>query len=398
MNYRKYIFVILIMNSIWFIFTSMNYFYLKNNGETLTVEQVVTLQKSNQFLLYGTGVHNNMDAYKLELFKQRKPSIITFGQSRVMQFREYFFSKPFVNMGVIFQHLILAKDVAEAAIDYHKPDVVLMSFDYWMFDTTPENVGLKKEFHIKNNTIDFAGLIKPWIWIKEKKISIHEYFNVLFGLHNKSQDIGVTARYHHTGFGNDGSYYYSGLVSGNESHYDWRFKKTLLSLERKEFYGQSSQHMDHEKFKYFLETLKVFHSNNVKIIIFIPPIAPTIYKKLNISFRKEIISELQKNNIQYVDLFDPTFLSSDDCEYIDAVHPGDLTYAKILLHLSAMPEYSYLKNYINGPLLHAITHTYQHIAFIPDERAGKFEEIDILGMGCQKVKQSPLAQLSSQKV
>ena len=93
--------------------------------------------------------------------------------------------------------------------------------------------------------------------------------------------------------------------------------------------------------------------NNVKVVGFLPPFAPdvlneiiasnnfnymdSIYNKLNISFNKY--------NHELWDFTDPKKINSDDTEFIDGFHGGDLTYLKIIKYMA--DNNSLIKDYIN---------------------------------------------------
>lgn len=391
------------MNLIWLSFVVLNYFYLERNGENLTVAEIVKLQNIDSTVLYGAGTKNNTIPYKLELVKQKKPKIIAFGQSRVMQFREYFFSQPFVNMGGAWSwDMGLTKKIAQEVIKEHQPEVVIISLDYWLFGSMQNKV-TSNQPRLKENKFDLSQMIKPWIWLKEHKISLTGYFQDLFNLNQDIKGIGVKARYQDTGFAGDGSYYYNNTVYGHEPSDDWQYQSTLFYVKNRKEYFEVPAEMHHENFESYMEVVNVFRSHGVKVILFMPPIAPTVHKNLMQdeaypNYYRAMESEFNKNNINYVNYFDPISVTSDDCEYIDGLHPGDTVYAKILLNLASMPEYSYLNAYIDIPLLEKVVATYQHLAFIPTALDNNETETDFLGMECQKIKQVPLAQLLAQKV
>lgn len=398
MNYRKYFSVIIVINLFWLTCAIMNYFYLKHNGESLTIAEIIKLQNSDPSLLYGTAINENTISYKLELYKDKKPKIIALGQSRVMQFRDYFFSQSFINMGGAWSNMRLTKQLAQEIIDEYQPEVVIISVDYWLFNLLPE--GSIGQYSTKNNPL--AGVVKPWIWLKERKISFSEYFQDLFNQNQQLKNIGIMGRYQHTGFGGDGSYYYNNFVFGHVPSNDPHFESTLSHLKDKDWCFESSVHMSQEKFNNFLDILNIFYSKGIKVVLFMPPLAPTVYGQLaqelsHFAYYQEVAAEFAKNHLYYADYFNPASVDSDDCEFVDGLHPGDLVYAKILLRLANTPEYRYLHSYINTPLLKEITHTYKHIAFIP-QKESQTQEIDFLDIGCKKIKQIPLIQLASRKV
>lgn len=378
-------------------FAFMNFLYLRNNRENLTLEEVVALQTIDSDILYGTAIYQNTIAYKLELLEKKRPKIITFGQSRVMQFRGYFFSQPFLNLGGAWPNICLAKKVAEDIVKINKPEVVIISIDYWLFDSSPEYLG--GDYNRENNRL--AGIIKPWLWIFEKKISFSDYFKDLLYYDEYTEYIGVNGRYNKVGFGVDGSYYYNALVSGLSNDADLEFHSTLHAINSKDWLFKPFSQMSAEKFGYFLDILNFFSSQGVKVVLFMPPLAPTPYTHLkqkisNYPYYQQVLHAFQKQDLFFADFHDPETLESTNCEYLDGLHPGDTVYARILLKLANIPQYKFLNSYINVELLEEISRNYRDISFIP-QKENSPKEVDFLGIGCEKPRHIPLAQLITQK-
>src|SRR4051812_33132955 len=77
----------------------LNYLYLRNAGEFLPLSAIVREQRENPgFCIYGTALHDDTLAYKLEGYRQVQPDVIVAGSSLTMGYRARFFNSTFFSM------------------------------------------------------------------------------------------------------------------------------------------------------------------------------------------------------------------------------------------------------------------------------------------------------------
>ncbi len=67
---------------------------------------------------------------------------------------------------------------------------------------------------------------------------------------------------------------------------------------------------------------------------------------------------------------------------VDGFHGGDVSYARILLHLAAASPQ--VKGVINEPYLREVTEEFSGNAMIPDKRVTLDPEVDFLELQCAK--------------
>ena len=96
----------------------------------------------------------------------------------------------------------------------------------------------------------------------------------------------------------------------------------------------------------------------------------------------DLKAKLKELGIYYYDFTNARLLGSDDCEFVDGFHGGDLTYAKILKYI--YDKDPSIREYINISYLERVISNYKGIAFIPDARVTSLPEIDFLKLGCNK--------------
>lgn len=170
----------------------LNAMYLVHTGEFLALSDVVRQQRlSSDFCLYGTALHDDTVAYKLEGYSQSQPKILVLGSSLTMQLRERMFTKPFYSMSSTVDTVQKAAVVTEELLKIHHPDVVLLGVDFWWF---PAQVQPPQKNHLDVlPRFTAAKLFKPFMWLYEGKISVSEYIQTAFGK-STSCHIGIQAK------------------------------------------------------------------------------------------------------------------------------------------------------------------------------------------------------------
>lgn len=386
-DYRKFLKAYIFILFFLFIPIFLNYLFLRNSGEFLSTKQIFNLQnKKGKFNIYGSSLFNDMKELKLYSYNYKKPKIISFGSSRVLQFREKFFSQPFYNMGYTASSIHEALDTAAAMFAINPPEIVLLGIDFWWFnESVQKSDSYNLSFQKTVNRIDPAHLLLPFKWLKEGKITILDYMK-LFVLSDMPH-IGVGGKLRKSGISTDGSCYYTDLVIGHNSNFtDVSFKETANSITKGTDRFAYGSLVCETHFQKFLELLQFFQSKNIKIILFFPPLAPEInklMKKYNYSYLDDLREKFKKRGICVYDFTDPTLLfATSDNEFIDGFHGGDVIYAKILDYISS--KEALLKNYVHQDYLKKVILKYTGLAMIPDSRVTSEKEVDFLQTGVLK--------------
>jgi hypothetical protein len=150
------------------------------------------------------------------------------------------------------------------------------------------------------------------------------------------EPLGFTARANGTGYAADGSFYYGASLYCTHRDPDARRMFTQRdALNRAEEFGP--RRLWPEGVAALARSVKALEARGVSVIPFTMPLAPS----LNASLKehdafKDIGRELSEKIPRFVDLHDPSvFEGLLDSGFIDAVHPGEPVYAKVLELLSA---------------------------------------------------------------
>ena len=393
--YSRYLKVLLILLAIVISPFIPSLLFIMNSGEMLSSKEVVDIQveKKNELCLFSSAFHDSGDAYYKALFTKVKPKIVSIGSSRVMQFRSAFFDKSFITIGTM-SNLEKGMYFINNVIKQSPPDIVIIGLDVWWFNENyiSPNVDVAidpSSYDINHRKLSYSTkeIISVYEWVRSKQITLNEFFNAVIGRHSYSSGIGVRAMIHRSGFGPDGSQYYTHIVTGDHRSSDSLFRNSKVRIEegRDNYqYGKIAHNKHINLLKKILSTL---HSKDIETIIFFPPFAEAVNNAMDMIGEKyqyidDLKAKLKELGIHYYDFTNARLLGSDDCEFIDGFHGGDLTYAKILKYI--YDKEPSIREYINISYLERVISNYNGIAFIPDARVTSLPEIDFLKLGCNK--------------
>lgn len=325
-----------------------NYIVLERSGEYLSLSEIVATQQQGNFCLYGSGVHSDFYHYKLEGYTQTKPNIATIGSSRVMQLRQQFFTKSFYNLG----GSVTSIDTAEHAIDQmfaiHVPEVLLIGIDYWWFLEesrlpvhTAQPPQEKQRRHLSSITL-------PFQWIQRSRLSIADYTKLL--LHGRDTNIlcriGMRALEENSGFGPDGSHYYTHTYKiGTQEDTAKRLEGAMQNIINSEHIYRHNQTVRYDQIERFTALVKKIKDTGVEVVLFVPPIPPYLENAISqmpneYAFFNELWEKIGTIG-QFVHNFhNPNSIPITNCDFIDSGHADHVAIAKILQKISSNPNVS----------------------------------------------------------
>lgn len=387
--YKQYLKKILLFLVIFAIFISGNWLFLHNNGELLPIKEIVDKQlSSNKMCLVSLGTRNQGYYYKKEMYLHIKPEVFVHGSSRVMQFKKEYFSHPMFNSGGAMGHVNEGYAFVRDVFPSHKPKIMLMGIDYWWFNksfvepTTEIKAPLELSHHIS-----FRSYLLPYKWLWQKKITFEDYaskINPVNYFHSFDAGIGVDGILNRSGFSRDGSYFYTKIVTGKERSLDEGFRHTLELIQTNNSIFEKEAHVHETHFQNFINMMTFLKEQNVNVILFIPPLAPTIINKLkHFELIEELRQKLNQAGIAYYDFHDASKLNASDCEFFDGTHGGDVLYARILAYIAEREPA--LQSFVNQTYLKEVSTHYRHLAMVPRPELIQKREIDFLHIGCDKL-------------
>jgi hypothetical protein len=400
-QYLKTFFVILLA----FLFITLApVLFFSANREYTAIKDVAQIQQTSVApIIYGSILgRSDTFLYKSYLVNSIKPTVVVLGGSTVLQARQKMFVDSMVNAGQAMNSILDGLQFTPVLIS-NKPAIVIIGVQPWWF-TMPThntlriidgvvNVPARKVFnrsmiwsrpdltsYTAPEQISLWDGVKFYQWWIQGKINFKMIYD-LFSSH-KIQHIGVSARYRKDGYGPDGSYYYTSRVTG--------FKPISKSDKIEEDINRSwllNPTINETALNNFLFLIQKLQKADIRTIIYFIPFPPALVNLMGTSSKQfnwitMLKDELRDRGLDFFDYsFDPE-ISVNDCEFLDGLHGGEITFMRTLVKLSR--DSDTITNYINVKYLETAIENFSGNAFVPDRKITKDQEIDFGGRGCPK--------------
>ncbi len=325
-------------------------FYLAavNCGEFKDIEDNIEAQRKNHNMLIGLGYNEQTSYYKLVNANYYQADVVALGTRRVMQFKKEFFKSSFYNCGGAVggnykEYVNFLENLT------YKPKVILLGLDQWVFNdawnrSCKEYTGFMKiEKENRNKGAMLKKIVKDWTRRKWRFSDLKLY----------PGNIGFNGRIKDSGFMYDGSYYYGNIYRNPEEQEDYQFKDTLDRVTKGNRNFEWGNHVDADTLVQLKELLSHCSNNNILVIGFLPPFAPTINDKMtksgNYTFLREITPACKtifdSCNYELYDYTDGGSLKDTDEHYIDGFHGSEVIYGKIIQDM--IKRGSIINNYVD---------------------------------------------------
>ncbi len=312
-----------------------------------------------------------------------------------MQFRGDWFNAPFVNMGGVSGNLAELRFALEEMLKIHAPKGIIIGLDFWWFMPQWEKEPLKPlAWKPGSYTYNLQAIKKPWQWLSEGKISFGDLLKPFYASYESGFNpnrFGIMAQKYNEGFGPDGSWYNTAEITGKKPPFDYKFNDTLEQIEAgiKAFF-HADKNQDNPSpvhLRAFLDILCLLNDKNIKYWLFIPPLSQKAYNKMeqNRDFWPHLFklrASLDKAGITVLDFSSPASFNSNDCEFIDGFHGGEIAYARILSELAK--SYPELEKFVNITRLTTLVQDWKNHAMSFNPEVTLDPEIDFNNFGCPK--------------
>lgn len=358
--------------SISFIFAvGCFYFQVKDSGEFYSADECIEYQRENEKSLLGMGYYENTPYYKLTNVDYYKTPIIALGTSRVMQFKKVFFSSDFYNCGGAVagnynEYLNFLLNMK------YNPECIILGLDSWVFNDG-WNAGLPEynEFvNINHGTLNKKIILKnmfdDWNAGKWKFKDLSNY----------PLNIGFNGKVKDAGFMHDGSYYYGNVYRNPINQVDYGFVDTRERIRKGVSRFEWGDRIDNDTVVQLENLLRYCKENNIYVIGFLAPFAPSIYDEMinsgNYGYLMEITPACEKMfNIygyEYYDFLDVRDLGVTDDFFVDGFHGSEVVYGKMMLKM--LSENSLIEKYSDvNKIENILESTYNGLVFYnPDYR------------------------------
>lgn len=302
-------------------------------GEFYKLDKSIEYQRENHNSIIGLGYNEQTAYYKLKNANYYQADVLALGTSRVMQFKKEFFLDCFYNCGGAVagnynEYMNFLKNLN------YKPKCILLGLDAWVFNDAwnrqceDYNDFVKIVEISRSKGAMLKGIIADWLKGKWTFDSLDDY----------PYNIGFNGRIKDSGFMYDGSYYYGYIYRAPEVQEDYLFVNTLDRIEYGKYRFEWGDNIDQDTLVQLQNLLTYCKDNNIYVIGFVAPFAPTIYETMkesgNYGYIKEISPACEKlfneYGYEFYDFIDVSNLNvTDDC-FIDGFHGSEIVYGYML--------------------------------------------------------------------
>lgn len=320
-------------------------------GETMDFTTVARLQMGTVPYLYGTAYWQDEFSYKFHATRLRQAKIVILGSSRVMQFRSWMFHanpQSFYNAGggarSFEQVYMFLSELPDSAL----PNVLLLGVDQYFFSPGYNYRGARWQNVEKLDTADFnwdLALFNTQRFIEDLlrgRFNLGKLFDGREPVHGLPA-IGLNATLNGSGFRNDGSRQYGGLLLGDRTISD-ALQENLKRLSRGERPFQPGDDFPPERLRQLTEVLSLCRARGVICIGFSAPYSPTFYQAMRDGGRHDywpkatapVQALFAQFGWPFFDFTDPERLGLTDDMMIDGFHGSE--YVALLMLIAMYRE------------------------------------------------------------
>ncbi|HEX9395545.1 MAG TPA: hypothetical protein VF943_02280 [Burkholderiales bacterium] len=401
-EHRRFLALLALFAALLAALPLLDFALIVRSGEYERLDRVVQLQHETG-ALYGSALHDTRGELPLEIVRHRQPEIIALGSSRPLDFRQEYFTHPFacacggmdsIEDGETYMQEILARA---------RPKLVLFALDFWWF-TTPEPHRRSPMNLEATGELTRAKILRPLEWVWEGTLTPREYLRLLGGERNlfaavPRPKIGVMAIKRGIGLRADGSLLH-GIRLG-QAGLDFYAPMRAQVLNARRFVMTEGRRKGEptrfgpdnvlypERLRSLDRVLAKLKAGGVRVILLLPPVAPSVAKAMAESGRHTVLAdldrELRARGLEYHNFHDPAALHSGVCEFADAYHAGNVTYMRMLRAMLQARPSSPLAPYVDRQRIDAAIARYAGRTIVPFESDGELPpEVDFLGAGCRR--------------
>ena len=337
---------------LWIIFTPAA-IHLATHRELESIK-VMASQNQHDGALIGLGYTDPMHLVKHAVLQNRQPEVIALGTSRVLQFREFCFSKPesFYNCG---RSVGKVQDLEAFLSSYpgEKPKVIILGLDQDMFSVDDEDMLKDPRAYQFKETSYGTRLTKGtkafWeAWLND---------GIVTGttIPGTTNFIGRNARLENEGYRADGSYCYGRVIRQSNQQDAYDFQQTIGRIDKGKGRFAPATEINSGAIQQIDNFLKSCREMEIHVVGFLPPYGSAVYDHFKedaliyphvFDLHGQLKPIFEANKMLVEDYTDIRSLSANDFETTDGFHGSEVCYLKLLKLMAANDTIlmSYLDN------------------------------------------------------
>jgi hypothetical protein len=326
---------------LWVLFTPP-LIHLETYRELESIDEMASQSQHNGALI-GLGYTDPMHLVKHAVLQNRQPEVIALGTSRVLQFRDFCFSKPesFYNCG---RSVGKVQDLEAFLSSYpgEKPKVIILGLDQDMFSVDDEDLLKKPRTYQSKGTSYGTRLTKGtkafWeAWSGDEIVTGTT-------LQGTTNFIGRNARLENEGYRADGSYCYGRVIRQSNQQDAYDFKQMIRRIDKGKGRFAPATEINPNAIQQIDNFLKSCKEMEIHVVGFLPPYGSAVYDRFKedaliyphvFDLHGQLKPIFEANGMLVEDYTDIRSLSANDFETIDGLHGSEVCYLKLLKLLSA---------------------------------------------------------------
>tara|TARA_R110000787_G_scaffold49111_2_gene117841 strand:- start:13710 stop:14885 length:1176 start_codon:yes stop_codon:yes gene_type:complete len=337
---RPFLLVSLVSLIVGFIGAVSGLVFSWRTGEISDIREV-SARADAKPLLYN-GFSWGVEAYHTARYLDVRPAMVAYGSSRSMQFRSSFFTTRFYNFGGISGTEEKLSELTSVLHKAHKPETILYVADFWRYanDWLPGSVAARQH----GISREMSVMSVPFQLLRQGRLSVPDIVSVVTGRTPSEflglSLVGVNAVLNRKGFGPDGSNYDFSLTgSSREKQFLESYSTMKADLAGNSGIFHTGFSVAGQRIRALSDMKRRLADEGIRLVVISPPVSPRLYDLLSShpdwsQWLEDWRTAMREQIPDFQDFLDPASLSSPDCEFIDAWHGGDVTYARLMLALS----------------------------------------------------------------
>ncbi len=283
--------------------------------------------------LFGLAYSYFDKSYKFHMTDEVcRPQVLALGSSRIMQVKRSVVNPDysFYNAGGAIQ------SVRELSLFMSKlhdsPKLILVNLDQWWFNRAyiDEDQPFSPSVY-DEPSFEFSKLgqfvCDFYTDFAKGKINLMKAFS--------SDHIGLNAICNENGFAADGSRYQGDMIVAPELQEDYNFKNVLGRISDGNQRFQYGDHADSTQIAVVDDFLSLCVARKIKVVAFLPPFAPFVYKRMQETGKYGYMSKLyemllpvfEKNEgCSFYDFTDVTDKGAHNYDFDDGFHGSEIIY------------------------------------------------------------------------
>lgn len=283
-------------------------------SQELTAPIMAAGLQETQGGLYGPASDGGTFAYKLERYRLARPDILIVGSRRLAALPGEAFSTSAYNAAGAAESLTQLTTFIRAAVAEHPPKSILICLDFWWFspNTQPPPAS-------STDTQDFsAHLMDPLLWLVTGEVSPGAWLGGLLPSGGAARGIGALAMLNGQGWDAYGRY------DGREPD-DADAPDALRDVHD----GPSAAALQQ-----LSDLITELNKQSVEIVLMVPPMAASLRASLAKDSENRLVPQwrdaIRSLGQGFFDFDDAAAFGSSDCEFIDDLSGGEVTYIRAL--------------------------------------------------------------------